>query len=119
MVGIQSLKYRCKYGQCSLYLTLSALQCMTVHKMFVFIIIIPFESGERVFCNHPFLDYCGVFYLVSKKIPKTSFWTAIIMYIMLFFLNMNEIIYVLVIISSSSSFTDKNRHVPQLLVRAN
>lgn len=29
-------------------ITLSALQCMTVHKMFVFIIIIPFESGERV-----------------------------------------------------------------------
>lgn len=90
---------------------------MTVHKMFVFIIIIPFESGERV--SFAITLFLTIVVLVSKKIPKTSFWTAIIMYIMLFFLNMNEIIYVLVIISSSSSFTDKKRHVPQLLVRAN
>lgn len=91
--------------------------CMTVLNLFVF--ILPIESGERVsYAITVFLAIAVFFTLVSDNLPKTSFRTAIIMYIMLSFLNMSAVICVLVILSSSLYYTDGKRPVPQLLVRA-
>lgn len=91
--------------------------CMAVLNLFVF--ILPIESGERVsYAITVFLAIAVFFTLVSDNLPKTSFRTAIIMYIMLSFLNMSAVICVLVILSSSLYYTDGERPVPQLLVRA-
>lgn len=92
--------------------------CMAVLNLFVF--ILPIESGERVsYAITVFFLAIAVFFtLVSDNLPKTSFRTAIIMYIMLSFLNMSAVICVLVILSSSLYYTDGKRPVPQLLVRA-